>query len=96
METIQRISIEECTLHYQVEHAFIMELDRHGLLKLVREENVLYIGYEQLPDLEKYMHLHYDLEINMAGLEAISHLLERVQLLQQEVKNLRANQWVGF
>ena len=32
------------------------------------------IDFEQLADIEKYIHLYYDLDINMEGLEAIMHL----------------------
>jgi hypothetical protein len=33
--------------------------------------------------------MHYDLDINMAGMEAIKHLLQRMHTLQKEVKTLR-------
>jgi hypothetical protein len=35
------------------------------------------------------IHLHHDLEINIAGIEAITHLLERVEQMQQNMKGLR-------
>ena len=40
-------------------------------------------------ELEKYTHLYYDLSINIAGIDAIHHMLERIELLQQEVRSLR-------
>jgi len=33
--------------------------------------------------------LYHDLEINIAGIEAITHLLERVEQLQEEMRVLR-------
>lgn len=47
------------------------------------------IDFEQLADIEKYIHLYYDLDINMEGLEAIMHLLNRVQHLQHQIKRLK-------
>ena len=35
------------------------------------------------------MRLYYDLEINMAGIDTIRHLLNRMQSLQQEMKRLQ-------
>jgi chaperone modulatory protein CbpM len=35
------------------------------------------------------IHLHHDLEINIAGIEAITHLLERVEQMQENVRGLR-------
>jgi chaperone modulatory protein CbpM len=33
--------------------------------------------------------LHNELEINVAGIEAITHLLERVEQMQEEMRRLR-------
>ncbi len=42
-----------------------------------------------ITELERYTHLYYDLSINIAGIDAIHHMLERIELLQQEVRSLR-------
>ncbi|NLR68587.1 hypothetical protein HGH92_30065 [Chitinophaga varians] len=88
MENIDKLTIEECSQHYNIATSFIFDLDDHGLIVLTREEQVTYLHYDQLPLLEKYMRLHFDLQINMEGLEAISHLLKRVQLLQATIRQL--------
>ncbi len=89
METAKKISVEQCCIYYSIETTFIDQLNEHGLIELSRSGNEAFIDYEQLPDLEKYMRLHYDLEINMPGIEAIKYLLNRVQQLQQEIKDIR-------
>jgi len=33
--------------------------------------------------------LHYDLDINMEGMESINHMLEQIDSLQQEIVRLR-------
>jgi hypothetical protein len=88
MDKIMSISVEECCVHYSIETTFVLQLDEHGLIELDRSGQQVHIAYEQLPDLEKYMQLHYELNINMEGLEAIKHLLCRMQHLQQEVRRL--------
>ena len=90
MEKTKKISVEQCCIHYKIETSFVLELDTHGLIELIHSGKNVFIAYEQLADLEKYMHLHYDLDINMEGIEAIRHLLTRMQNLQQEIKRLEA------
>jgi hypothetical protein len=89
MEKANKISVEQCCVYYSIETSFIEQLDDHGLLELSRSGKKVFITYEQLPDLEKYMRLHYDLKINVEGIHAIKHLLDRVQYLQQEINKLR-------
>lgn len=88
MERSKKISVEQCSIYYQIDTTFVQQLDEHGLLKLSRSGKKAFITYEQLPDLEKFIRLHYDMEINLEGIEAITHLLKRVQHLQQEIKRL--------
>lgn len=84
-----RITLQECCVHYQVEEQFVQQLGERGLLRIYTYERQAYLLHDDLVDLEKYMHLHYDLDINMAGMEAIKHLLERVHTLQQELRKHR-------
>ena len=48
-----------------------------------------YLLASQLRELERYSHLYYDLSINIEGIDAIHHMLERMERLQQEVSFLR-------
>ncbi|NML38608.1 hypothetical protein HHL17_15475 [Chitinophaga sp. G-6-1-13] len=88
MENNDKITVEQCSQYYNIATSFLFDLDDHGLIVLTHEENTAYLDYGQLPLLEKYMRLHYDLLINMEGLEAISHLLKRVQLLHATIRHL--------
>ena len=82
------ISIIEFCKCYELEYSFINSLTDHGLLETVVIEDNEYIEREQMRDLERMMRLHYDLEINFEGIDAINHLLERVSQLQKEVQIL--------
>lgn len=89
MEQSQKISVEQCCSYYSIDTLFMQQLDEYGLLELEHSGKEAFITFEQLADLEKYMRLHYELEINMAGIEAIKHLLNRMQGLQQELNRLQ-------
>ncbi len=89
MEKVNRISIEQCCVYYNIETSFIQKLNEYGLIELSRSDETVFIAFEQLSDLEKYMHMHYELEINMEGLETIKHLLDQVDRLQKEVNRLK-------
>lgn len=90
MGTGNHILIEECCRYYSIETSFVKTLSEHGLIELEYTNESYFISNEHLPLLEKYMHLHYDLDINMEGIEAISHLLEKVATLQAELRALKA------
>jgi hypothetical protein len=83
------ILIEECCKHYRIETSFVRTLSEQGLIELKYTNESYFIHNDQLSLLEKYMHLHYDLDINMEGIEAISHLLEKIERLQLELRTLK-------
>lgn len=76
--------------HSGIEPDFVHALASGGLITITVIEQEPAIAYEELPALERYLRLHYDLDINLEGVEAIGHLLGRVDLLQEELRTLRA------
>ena len=84
----QRISREELVTLYNIELTFFDELEESGLLKTETEDEVKYLYYEDLPAFERFVNWHYDLEVNLPGLEVISHLLHQIETLQAERRNL--------
>jgi len=77
-----------CMLH-SVEMSFLNSLAESGLLQVQTIGTEVYIDHDQLPGLEKWVRLHYDMQINLEGLEAIQHLLDQIQFMQTEMKRLR-------
>ena len=53
-------------------------------------EGESYLPASQLYDVERYTRMYYDLSINIEGIDAIHHLLGRVESLQQEVNRLKS------
>ena len=77
-----------CDIH-QVDIAFLNSLNELGLVSFVVVEEAPYIPLGQIQDIEKMIRLHYDLDINIEGIEAISHLLDRLNTLTQELRQLQ-------
>ena len=77
-----------CTYH-EVEYTFISSLSEAGLVELKVVNHTTYIPESELQKLERMIRLHNELEINVAGIEAITHLLERVEQMQEEMRILR-------
>jgi len=84
----ERISREELVKIYNIEITFFDELVDYGLLQIQIENNIHYLGYEDLPDLEKFANWHYDLEINLPGLEVIHNMLKKLEALNQRNREL--------
>lgn len=89
MPNEEMIAIEEFCMFHNVEVSFLDALCQSGLLEVSRVENTTFISYEQLPGLEKLARFHYDMGINLEGIEAIHHLLQQMKAMQQEMKALR-------
>lgn len=89
MENEQLIEIEIFCTHYEVQRSFIDQLCESGLLHITSMEQKSFVQLSEMQKLEQFVRMHYDLNINVEGLEAISHLLERVTTLQSELTKLR-------
>lgn len=83
------ISITEICQHYELKTDFLKALDDMGLIPLIEEENQQFVEEDHLKELEVILHLHYDLDINLEGIDAISHLLVRMHEMQRELGQLR-------
>lgn len=72
-----------------IDPSFILLLEEDGLIEIQVVEKQRYIPVSQLRDLERYTRMYYDLSINIAGIDAIRHLLDRMQTMQDEIYKLR-------
>jgi chaperone modulatory protein CbpM len=73
-----------------VEQTFVESLESYGLISISYKENQRFILKEELTELEKFSRMYYDLDINIPGIDALKHLLEKIKELQQETESLRA------
>jgi chaperone modulatory protein CbpM len=79
---------EFCAFH-RVELSFIKVLHESGLIGVTTRDGAMLLPAEELPALEKFVRWHYDLAINYEGIEALAHLLQRLDGLQEENRVLR-------
>lgn len=86
MNTDELIAIERYCTHEGLELTFVEALGERGLVRIITVEQHRYLEPGQLPRVERLARLHYDLDINLEGLEAISHMLERMEDLQARMR----------
>ncbi|WP_312088691.1 chaperone modulator CbpM [Chryseobacterium sp.] len=84
----ERISREELVKIYNIEITFFDELVDSGLINIQTENEVRYLLYEDLPSFEKFTNWHYDLDINLPGLEVIHNMLQKMEDLKQKNREL--------
>ncbi|HBV14663.1 chaperone modulator CbpM [Chryseobacterium carnipullorum] len=84
----ERISREELVKIYNIEITFFDELVDGGLLNVETENEIHYLLYEDLPVFERFTNWHYDLEINLPGLEVINDMLQKMEDLKRRNRDL--------
>jgi chaperone modulatory protein CbpM len=89
MEKDELIPAEEFCIYHNIEYSFISSLEDSGLITVTSVEQLTYIPVDELQKLEKFVRLHYDLDINVEGIETINHLLEKIEQMQKEILQLR-------
>jgi chaperone modulatory protein CbpM len=88
MKTDELIPVNEICIHHGIERSFVLSLRESGLLEVITLDEETYVPIGELRNLEKMANLHYEMDINIEGIEAITHLLQRVNDLQQQVAQL--------
>ncbi|EJW93933.1 hypothetical protein EVA_17957 [gut metagenome] len=83
------IIVSEYCHKCHIEPSFIELLEEGGLINIHTEGKHHYLLVSELPAIERYSRLYYDLSINMEGIDVIHHLLERIESMQQEINTLR-------
>lgn len=83
------IATTDICMYHEVEYTFISALSEAGLVELSVVDKATYIPESELQRLEKMIRMHRELEINLAGIEAIIHLLDRIEHLQEEMRVLK-------
>ena len=77
-----------CTC-YQTQSSFVNELGEIGLIEIHTIEETHYIHQDQIRDIEKMIRLHHELDVNSEGIDVVFNLLQRVNELKEELKQVR-------
>ena len=83
------IIVREYIQQAEIEPQFIALLEENGLIHIREIENERFLDPDELPKVERYARMYYDLSINIEGIDAIRHLLNRMHALQDEMNDLR-------
>jgi len=83
------IKITEYCSYYKIEPDFVTSLEGVGLIETLIIEGERFIHEEQLKDLERYIDWHYEMDINIEGIDALHNMLARFEQLQAEISFLK-------
>ena len=89
MQTENLIAVNEFCINHNIEISFISSLHQTGLIEITTIKETGFIDAGQLRQLEKYIRLYYELNINLEGIETITYLLQRINAMQDEIIALR-------
>jgi hypothetical protein len=89
MQTDHLISLDVFCTSNDIEVAFISSLHEAGLIEVTTIEETGFLDSEQLQQLERYIRFYYELNINLEGIDAIKHLLHRVNTMHDEITTLQ-------
>jgi len=77
-----------CSQH-NIEVSFIYSLQDYGLIETTATDEDVFLQADQLQEVERLMRLHYDLNINLEGVDAVTQLLKRLEKMQEEITRLK-------
>lgn len=89
MQSGYLIALDEFCARHKIKISFISSLQKSGLIDIVTVKESRFIDAGQLQQLEKLVLFYYELDINLEGIETITHLLRRIKSLHDENTVLR-------
>ena len=88
MHTEDLIPAREICAHYQVEISFIRELSAHELLEVKTSGEETFLEAGRLKDLERLISLHYEMDINLEGIEVVERLVRQLEEARMRMRTL--------
>ena len=89
MEQDELIPVNDFCMYHNIEYSFINSLENSGLISVTSVQQSAFIPLDEMSKLEKFVRLHYDLDINLEGIETINYLLEKIEAMQEEILKLK-------
>ena len=89
MQMEDMITADEFCSGHHLEISFIHALHQQGMIETAVISEMVYIPRDELFKLEQIVRLHQELEINFEGIDAITHLLQRIENLHMEITVLK-------
>ena len=89
MKKEELIALQQFCAAHEVDLTFISKLSELGLVHIEQYEERQFVHRDTVYKIEKMVRMHRDLDINPEGIDVVFNLLERVDLLQQEMNTLK-------
>ena len=89
IKTDNLIAINEFCIHHNIEISFISLLQQNGLIDVTTVKETSFVDAEELLKLEKIIRFYFEMDINLEGIESITHLLQRIMQMQSEIIGLK-------
>ena len=89
MSVQDMIAANDFCSHHQIDMSFLYSLQDYGLIDIINLDDQCYLKPDQLEDLEKIVRLHYDLHINLEGIDVINNLLQQMDNMHIELVALK-------
>ncbi len=80
---------EYCRLH-GTDVEFLIALEQNGLLEIETQDGSRFISIEKIGDLERYRIFHYELHVNVEGIDIIENLLRKQRDFQEEIRAIKS------
>jgi chaperone modulatory protein CbpM len=82
------IIVKEYCEKCHIDPSFILSLDEGGLVTLNEIDGEKYLPVADLPEVEQYARMYYDLSINIEGIDVIHNMQQQIKSLHQTIKRL--------
>ena len=89
MQTETLIALDVFCNNHNIKISFITSLQQSGLIEIITISDISYIYSSQLKQLEKIVCFYNELDINIQGIETITHMLQRLNAQQDEIIALK-------
>lgn len=89
MKDTELISIKQFCEIYNTPSSFFDELFNYEIISYELVDDTKHILVEDIDTIEKLMRLHYDLNINMEGLDVALNLINQINELQEQINDLK-------
>jgi hypothetical protein len=84
-----QIEVMEFCLFHNADESFVISLCDSGLINLIVIDDKKFIPVSEVDKLEKFFRFYYDLNINLEGIETISHLQYRIEEMREQLQVLK-------
>jgi len=85
MEVENLISLAQFCEYHSIDKDFILSLDDHDIIEIIKVNENSYIHIDSLEKVEKIIRLQIDLSINIEGIDVIIRLLEKLDRVENDL-----------